>query len=339
MVGFTRKGGYGSMSFILWFIVLLFVVLGGIVYIRQTYTLPLNALKKALGNEHNEWKPSKRAHQTFGEIKRLLDTQKEKEEIVFVEEENEQKVIPIEENEKEKEHLEFVQRVKENLHQHQQFSEESNSIGYQLLLGVELISESLGMFYEFSNQINDSSFQGNALLSNVKDQIFALDQSIYRTLDIMQELTDKTKRIEDILHVIVDISVQTNLLALNASIEAARAGEHGKGFGVVAGEVKHLSLQTQEASKKIASIVKEIQDFSQKSFALTKESSQEAQKGKEKVEETEGIFSSMAGISKESNSLLTELMGATDEIKEVIGQFERLNREIVDFNQELKETL
>lgn len=48
-----------------------------------------------------------------------------------------------------------------------------------------------------------------------------------------------------------DIAKRTNLLALNATIEAARAGEAGKGFGVVAGEVKNLSMQAAQNAKEL----------------------------------------------------------------------------------------
>ena len=55
------------------------------------------------------------------------------------------------------------------------------------------------------------------------------------------------------------ITEQTNLLALNATIEAARAGPQGRGFGVVAAEVKALSVQTAEAAKDIAAQVSHVQ--------------------------------------------------------------------------------
>ena len=55
--------------------------------------------------------------------------------------------------------------------------------------------------------------------------------------------------------VIQEVAAKTNLLALNASIEAARAGTAGLGFGVVASEVKALSLQTGVAARQIATHV------------------------------------------------------------------------------------
>ena len=51
------------------------------------------------------------------------------------------------------------------------------------------------------------------------------------------------------------IARQTNLLALNAAIEAARAGDSGRGFAVVAAEVKKLSADTQQATRRASDMM------------------------------------------------------------------------------------
>ena len=50
----------------------------------------------------------------------------------------------------------------------------------------------------------------------------------------MQEISQSSRKVVDIIGVIDGIAFQTNILALNAAVEAARAGEQGRGFAVVA---------------------------------------------------------------------------------------------------------
>jgi methyl-accepting chemotaxis protein len=56
---------------------------------------------------------------------------------------------------------------------------------------------------------------------------------------------------------ILDISEKTNLLAMNASIEAAHAGSSGKGFAVISSEIRKLSQETQESTKRIGAAIRD----------------------------------------------------------------------------------
>ena len=77
--------------------------------------------------------------------------------------------------------------------------------------------------------------------------------------NIVQDMNESTKIINNISETISQITEQTNLLALNASIESARAGEAGKGFAVVADEIRKLAEQSKSSTEEIKGIIVNIQ--------------------------------------------------------------------------------
>ena len=83
------------------------------------------------------------------------------------------------------------------------------------------------------------------------------EREIRNLIESMKDISQSSKKIEEIINVIDDIAFQTNLLALNAAVEAARAGEQGKGFAVVAEAVRGLAQRSASAAKDITALIQD----------------------------------------------------------------------------------
>ncbi|MEN0641811.1 methyl-accepting chemotaxis protein [Alkalicoccobacillus gibsonii] len=107
----------------------------------------------------------------------------------------------------------------------------------------------------------------DALQGKVQHVAAQAEQLSATSNDISQQADKASKnshQIGEVVQLIEQISTQTNLLGLNAAIEAARSGDAGRGFGVVANEIRKLSINTKEAVQTIGKSLTEIQSSIEK---------------------------------------------------------------------------
>lgn len=149
-----------------------------------------------------------------------------------------------------------------------------------------------------TSEANHAMCTSNDNLVETVEQINLLVKCICNIEKLMEEMHASLANVSDITSLINGIAKQTNLLALNATIEAARAGEAGKGFSVVASEVKSLSNSTSSATKRIESVLEEIQYL----FKLLGKESKQAAKVSSCVEKDAISTSSLIRISSKAIS-------------------------------------
>ena len=81
------------------------------------------------------------------------------------------------------------------------------------------------------------------------------EEKMSELLESMNEISQDTQVIFEMIRVINHVAEQTDLLAMNAAIEAAHAGSSGKGFAVVADEIRNLAEATKQNRMKCHSIL------------------------------------------------------------------------------------
>lgn len=133
-------------------------------------------------------------------------------------------------------------------------------------------------------------------------------EAVVSMISSMNDISDSSHRIADIIEVINGIAFQTNLLALNASIEAARAGIHGKGFAVVAVEVRKLAKKSDKAAAEIVEIIKT--------------SNEKVRVGVRTAEQTEKALHEVSTAVSKVTSLVKEISEASNEQLSTVNQID-----------------
>ena len=140
------------------------------------------------------------------------------------------------------------------------------------------IQDAIGVTGESSKQMVDIAMNSNEsiqenirVMEELRTQSELITNTNHEVTTAMTKLQNKTKEVEEIAGMILNISSQTNLLALNASIESARAGEAGRGFAVVAEQVKNLAEQSTEAAGETTKLIESTIDAVNKGIAIAEE--------------------------------------------------------------------
>ena len=148
-------------------------------------------------------------------------------------------------------------RVVDAVHQ---LSEAGGALSQNSTQAAASLEETVAALEEMSSMVqmnSDNAKQAAALSAASKEAAEKGESEIKNLIQSMNEISQSSKKIEEIISVIDDIAFQTNLLALNAAVEAARAGEQGKGFAVVAEAVRALAQRSASSAKDISSLIKD----------------------------------------------------------------------------------
>lgn len=182
--------------------------------------------------------------------------------------------------------------------------DENNHVVGCITIGVSLDQET--KVVNVAQSINEAVENMDGSIKEFEESAENIRNNEKILRDNISGVNELTKEIGKVLSFTKKISDQTNLLGLNASIEAARAGSFGAGFGVVADEIRKLSIESMGIAKKIESLLYEINEankmtleYSDSACTATEEQISEVSKTKVKITELKSISDQLMAISKE----------------------------------------
>lgn len=165
----------------------------------------------------------------------------------------------------------------------------------KLLSSEDKINQTVGNM----NTLKENNDVGINSIRVLEDQFQENIKSTEEASNKIEELSEKSALIGNIIETIHGIAQQTNLLALNAAIEAARAGEAGKGFAVVADEIKKLSEQSSQSTQRIDEILKDIIEIVEATRHTIDYNSSIVKESSHKLDTTVDVFKNMINSSDE----------------------------------------
>lgn len=207
---------------------------------------------------------------------------------------------------------------------------EAAAVVQQMSASIQQVAANANEVAYQSSQAATKAAEGNKSVSQAVTQMANIEQTVTASAQVVAKLGERSKEIGQIVDAISGIAGQTNLLALNAAIEAARAGEQGRGFAVVAEEVRKLAEQSQDAAKKIATLIGEIQGDTDKAVVAMNEGTFEVKRGAEVVNASGQAFQEIVELVTQVSDQVKEISAAIEQMatgsQQIVGSVNRIDK-------------
>lgn len=228
-----------------------------------------------------------------------------------------------------------IEEVSRNLDTLAGIVHQSASAMEEISSTIANVERSAAISHEVSSQVQSETDGGRLAVNETIRALAEIQNSVDSSYAGINRLAANSNRIENIVSVINDITKRTNLLALNASIIAAQAGEHGRSFGVVADEIRNLSLQTGQSTGEITSIIEEIMFESRQAAGNIADTKGLVQRGVEQGHAMGQVLQAICDRSICSMEMTQEIKQATEEQAQSVHMVARSMEDISDMTSQI----
>ena len=134
----------------------------------------------------------------------------------------------------------------------------------------------------------------------------------------MNNITETSHQISNIIGEIEAIASQTNLLSLNAAIEAARAGEAGKGFAVVADQFRQLADDSAKSAVNTRELIEKSIQIVENGNEVTIHTSESMKEVVEGVNTIATAAKGSAAAAQEQAGMMEQILHGMNQISDVV---------------------
>lgn len=212
--------------------------------------------------------------------------------------------------------------------------EEQTGMTQRIQDAIEETGECSKQMVDIAMESNYSIQKNIETMQVLKEQAVQIADTNKEVTSSMTKLQDKTREVEEIAGMILNISNQTKMLALNASIESARAGEAGRGFAVVADQIRQLAEQTRQSTEEITRIVNELNENANEVVGSVEVSVDATENQNQKIAEAAEAFET---LYKNMSELIGDIQGIDKRIYSLSDSNNRLVDNIMQLSAATQE--
>ena len=194
-----------------------------------------------------------------------------------------------------------------------QRTEEQASNLQQTAASMEQLSATVKHNAETAQEASRMASSASSVANRGRDVV----GQVVRTMD---DISQGSHRIADIIGVIDGIAFQTNILALNAAVEAARAGEQGRGFAVVAGEVRSLAQRSAQSAREIKQLIETSVERVGTGASLVADAGRTMEEVVGQVQRVSQLISDISAAGSEQTTGIGQVSDAVSQLDQVTQQ-------------------